>query len=643
LCPPAQCTHLTVKMLGTILVRLIDERDSAEGPVCRTSGKAYMMPNSDDHGRVADSKRIANQRGDLYRRLFRRLVILIVFCSMVPLLLVGWAISIRYTDIARDRMMVAFGSEVEYHKKIIEMFLRELRSKLKLIAKTHSREYLSNPPNLNAVFDLINQRGNPIKDLGVIDQEGRHLAYIGPYDLMDKNYSKTFWFQEVMDKGLFISDMFLGFRLEPHFIIAVAAGHAGDKWILRATVDTEAFRSLVEDVQIGRTGEVFLLSREGVFQTNPRFSGHIMEKSGIPVEPVHKGIRVVTVEPELKNGLKGERQVMGLAWLAEPPWLLVVKQDYSEAFDDVNHANYAVLFLLHLSAAMILLIAILTGRHMIKLIRKRDMEAEELNRRLTQERKLASIGQLSAGVAHEISTPLASIMTELEVLVDAAQEVPDMDQDFCTQLDHSTNRIFVQILRCRQAIGNLLRFSTRTQPMIESVQINRLLKDMIERMEHKAEKRGIVFLSDLAEDLPPILSDPSQLRQVFLNLITNAVDALDGEERGSITVRSRLRDLGEGQSPMVRVQVIDTGCGIPPDTIDDIFDPFFTTKPPGKGGGLGLSICQNIIKQLGGRISVQSRPGEGAEFSVSFPLRPPLQLLKQVDREGTLKPRSVNH
>jgi len=589
------------------------------------------MPVS-KHDEVANGGPIERKRRDRYRRLFRRFVLLAVFCSIAPLLAVGWAINRHYTDIAETRMFSGFRNEVGYHHKIIEMFLKELRSKLSLVAWTHSREHLSNPANLNKIFELINQKGGTITDLGVIDHEGRHLAYIGPYDLMDKNYSRSFWFREALEKGIYISDMFLGFRLEPHFIIAVAGSHNGEKWILRATVDTEAFRSLVENVQIGKTGEVYLLNREGFFQTNPRFSGHIMEKSSFPLEQIHEGIQVKTVEPEPENGRQEPTQVMSLAWLSEPRWLLVVKQDHSEAFNDVNHANYAVLVFLHLSALTILIVSVFISRHMVNLIRRQDQEADILNRQLTQAGKLASIGQLSAGVAHEINNPLAVIMTELQIVVDAAQEVPEMDKAFGAQLHGSAKQIFMQIQRCKQITTNLLRFSRRTESMIETVHLNKFIKEVIGLIEREATTSGIRFSTDLDENLPAILSDPSQLQQVFLSLITNAVESMEGRGHGSITIRTRLRDSAEGLSPKIRVEIADTGNGISTDHIDSIFDPYFCAKPAGRSAGLGLSICYGIIRQLGGDIAVQSNPGEGTEFFIHFPLRPPTELLQQMVR-----------
>ena len=152
-------------------------------------------------------------------------------------------------------MINFFHTQVEYHRKIIQLFLKERSAKLQLIAQTHSKSVLLSGAKLNDVFEMINRDGWSFTDLGIIDAQGNHLAYIGPYDLMDKKYSQTVWFKEVMEKGIYISDMFMGFRKVPHFIVAVTRLEKGEKWILRATIDTEVFRSLVENVKIGRTGE----------------------------------------------------------------------------------------------------------------------------------------------------------------------------------------------------------------------------------------------------------------------------------------------------------------------------------------------------------------------------------------------------
>jgi two-component system NtrC family sensor kinase len=572
-----------------------------------------------------------HQHKTQYGRLFRRFVLLTVVCSLVPLLLVGWGINIHYTRFAKSRMMDSLQTQLENHRKIVELFLQERTSRLNLIARTHSRDYLSNMVNLTTVFEILNRQDGSFTDVGVINAAGRHLAYIGPYDLMDKKYTEAFWFKEVMEKGIFISDMFMGFRKVPHFIIAVLRKEKEQKWILRATIDTEVFRSLVESVQVGKTGEVLLLNRQGIYQTSPRFSGKIMEKAPFPVGDIHAGAKTYILEDETDTqSQRFPRQIVAQTWLKEPHWLLMIKQNYAEALDAVNHANRITLIFLHISALIILIVTVLITRHMVTVIKKRDLEAEYLNRQFMQASKLASIGELSAGVAHEINNPLAIILTERQILLDVAGQLPDLNLEFKSQFLDSMEQIDSQIQRCKRITHNLLRFSRRTQSVIETVDINEFIGEVVELMEREARTSGIKFFTDLEENLPTLRSDPSQLQQVFLNMITNAMDAHDGMPYGTIRIHTR----SDGDNRGVNIGIADSGSGISQENLAKIFDPFFTTKPVGKGTGLGLSICYSIIQRLGGDISVESEAGKGTEFSLFLPLEPPRELKESIMTEA---------
>jgi two-component system NtrC family sensor kinase len=570
---------------------------------------------------------IVSERRSFYSRLFRRFIWLTLLCSVVPLLLVGWGINLHYTNFARVRMLNSLQTQVDYHRKLIERFLNEHTSKLQLMARSHARDELLEPGALQTVFDLCNQDLWTLTDLSLIGEHGYHLAYVGPYDLWSKNYSKEFWFTQVMQKGVYISDMFMGFRKEPHFIIAVTHADGGNKWILRATINTEVFRSLVENVRIGKTGEVYLLNEQGVYQTSPRLSGEIMGISSYPMGSGHEGIQIRILD-HLKDqrGQNLPRQIACQAWLKNPPWLLVVQQEYAEALADVNHANTWTLIFLLLSAVSILVVTVFITRHMITIIRRRDAEAERLSDQLLQAGKLASIGELSAGVAHEINNPLAIILTERQLLLDAAQHAPVADPEFQEQFSDSMSQIDIQVQRCKRITQNLLRFSRRTESVIETVDLNGFIQEVIDLMDREARTSGIKFFSELDPQLPPLLSDPSQLQQVLLNLITNAIDAHDGKPYGSIRISTRA-DNGRQQAEVI---VADTGTGIKPEHLRRIFDPFFTTKAVGKGTGLGLSICYSTIRRLGGSISVSSEPGKGTEFTIVLPYRLPKELQESI-------------
>ena len=552
-----------------------------------------------------------------YGHLFRRFTVLTLVCSIVPLLVVGWGLNIPYTRFSKTRIIDSFKDSVANHRSFIEQFLKEQSSKLRLVAYTHTKEFLRQPANLEQVFETMNKDHPSITDLGVIDEQGRHLAYIGPYDLLNENYANEKWFRQVMQKGLYISDMFMGFRREPHFIIAVLRQEEAGKWILRATINTNVFRSLVENIRIGESGEVYLVNGEGLYQTNPRFGGAIMERAEIAVEYFDEPVKVNVYEKDTQN--RFSNQIVGMAWLSQPHWMLVVKQSCSEAFAEMNRARFINLLFLCVSALCILVAAVFITRHMVKIVKKRDEAAARLNLQLMQAGKMASIGELSAGVAHEINNPMAIIMTERQILLDQFQNTAIEDEAFKEQFLASMEQIAVQSQRCKRITQNLLRFSRRTRSMIEAVDLNRFVEEVIDLMEREARSSGIRFLTELDDVLPPIESDASQLQQVFLNLMTNAIDAHEGKPCGSIRISTKYDEAAKG----VFITIADTGSGIAKKDLDRIFDPFFTTKPVGKGTGLGLSICYSIIQQLGGDITVRSEVGEGTEFVIYLPLSMP--------------------
>jgi two-component system NtrC family sensor kinase len=188
------------------------------------------------------------------------------------------------------------------------------------------------------------------------------------------------------------------------------------------------------------------------------------------------------------------------------------------------------------------------------------------------------------------------------------------------------NQIDVQVQRCKRITQNLLRFSRRTESVLGTVDINQFIREVIELMEREARASGIKFFADLDESLLPLVSDISQLQQVFLNIITNAIDAHDAKPYGSIRIKTHADKDNDG----VTITFSDTGCGIAPESIEKIFEPFFTTKPVGKGTGLGLSICYSIMRRLGGYIAVHSEVGRGSEFTLFIPNNPPRHLREDI-------------
>ena len=231
-------------------------------------------------------------------------------------------------------------------------------------------------------------------------------------------------------------------------------------------------------------------------------------------------------------------------------------------------------------------------------------ERTELERRLMQADKLSSIGLLAAGVAHEVNTPLAVISTYAQMLAKQISE----DETKSKLLE----KIAKQTFRASEIVNSLLNFSRTSTTEFDEVDLNRVIRETATLIGHQLEKVGVQTELQLAESLPAVRGNSGKLQQVFLNLFLNARDAMEGG--GVLRVRSWSED------GLVRIDVLDTGQGIAPEHLERIYDPFFTTKGSRKGTGLGLSVTYGIVKEHGGAIAVDSKPGSGTRFHLDFPL-----------------------
>jgi two-component system NtrC family sensor kinase len=227
----------------------------------------------------------------------------------------------------------------------------------------------------------------------------------------------------------------------------------------------------------------------------------------------------------------------------------------------------------------------------------------ELERRLVQADKLSSIGLLAAGVAHEVNTPLAVISTYAQML---AKQISG-DSEKAPLLE----KIARQTFRASEIVNSLLNFSRTSPTEFVVVDLNKVIRETLTLVEHQFARADVKVVTDLDSGSTLVKGSPGKLQQVFLNLFLNARDAMDS--RGVLSVETRLTDRS------VRITVADTGSGIPAENLTRIFDPFFTTKGTHKGTGLGLSVTYGIVREHGGDIEAESRPGQGARFVLTFP------------------------
>jgi two-component system NtrC family sensor kinase len=507
---------------------------------------------------------------------------------------------------------------VSDHGRMIDTFLRERRSDLLFILQTYHYEDLCRPGVLADIFQRLGQESKAFIDLGVVNEAGDHVAYRGPFALEKKNYKQTDWFRRVMEKGVYISDVFLGYRQVPHFVMALLRESGGKKWILRATIDTKTFNDMVEAVRIGKTGEAYIVNTFGLYQTEGQTGGQLMEKdvnySQYPA-PSQAARTFILQDPAQKNFLYATMT------LKEKNWLLVVRQEKEDAFHALFSATKQILIIAAIGGVFIILIAFSLSSYLVRKMEKIDREKGALGQQLVRASRLAELGEMSAGFAHEINNPLQIMKSEIALIQmvwrDITLEHALPGDENTAQLADCLDQIQLQINRCGQITQGILKFGRQSEPTPQPIHLNEFIPEIIGMVNKQAMVNNIQISHIIDEAAPEIFGDPGQLQQVLLNLLNNAMHAIrEAHEADGGQIRIEAQPAENG---LVRLTIRDNGCGIGEENKKRVFSPFFTTKPVGKGTGLGLSVCYGIIESMGGTMDFWSETGKGTAFFLNLP------------------------
>jgi two-component system NtrC family sensor kinase len=250
-----------------------------------------------------------------------------------------------------------------------------------------------------------------------------------------------------------------------------------------------------------------------------------------------------------------------------------------------------------------------------------DVEKDRLNQQLIGASRLAELGEMSAGFAHEINNPLQIIKSEQSLIEMTLSDMKEAGQlkesESLAEVEDSMDQIRLQISRCAEITQAILKFGRQDEPKSQVIYLTNFIPEITSMVAQKATVHGISIEQDIAENTYPIQVDPTQLQQVLVNLFNNAIDAIlerHGTSGGKLIIKA-----GPKQNNTVEILVKDNGGGISPENLDRIFSPFFTTKKVGKGTGLGLSICYGIIDNMRGSMEVSSEEGVGTTFTILLP------------------------
>ncbi|OQY57877.1 MAG: two-component sensor histidine kinase [Desulfobacteraceae bacterium 4572_88] len=567
-----------------------------------------------------------------FRKIWKLNALLTLIVALIPLLVMT-TINYRLSRKAMEsEIRLRTSRLVSNTRRSVSYFLAERKAALDFVILNESLKSLVSPGRLENVLQNLTKSFGGFVDLGVINDKGEHLAYTGPYKLFDKNYKDAVWFNEVIRRGIYISDVFMGFRNIPHMVIAVRHNLGdGGFYVIRATLDTNRFNKLLSSLEVGGEGDAFVINREGVLQTPSRYQGKLLARVGFPVPDYSETSQVRLMEAPLlsvpgaatvaDDSEKGDVRVtrkpshgsllIGYAYIPETRFILMIVKHKDQLLQSWKQSQKKLVSFMMISMLAIIVVVLGGITYLVNQIYTADQRRLMAMHEAEYANKMASLGRLSAGVAHEINNPLAIINEKAGLIKDIFTFRKEYDDP---KLMGLVDVVLSSVERCANITHRLLNFARHSDIMVKPIDLGKVLADVLSFTGKEAEYRSIEVDVDVSDGPHVIESDQGRLQEIFLNLITNALAAV--KDGGRLGIR-----VCQWEEDQMSICFSDDGHGIPEEDIDRVFEPFFSTKTDRGGTGLGLSITYGLIHELGGNIHVKSELGKGTEFRITLPLQ----------------------
>ena len=547
-----------------------------------------------------------------YRKIWGVGIFLLAVTALLPLMVVT-VIYYQLIQKSVDSELILRTERVASNaRRAVTFFLEERLNALRFTVNEIDYGRLTNPDDFAELLRNLKLGFGGLTDLSVISHAGIQVAYAGPFHLEGKDYSKQAWFAECQNCNFYVSEIFRGYRDLPHIIIAVKSFRPdGTHFILRATLETERLIQTLSSYKTGEHADIFLASRSGIMQTPSKFYGDLFEKMALPVPDYSPRTQTVMAA----DG-QGRPIITGYAFIstqiADTPFILMVTKQKAGMMGVWLELRSKINWLVGFSIMVIIIVIAITCTFMVNKLYLADKAKAEAMAVMEQNNQLASIGQLAAGVAHEINNPLALINETAGYVKDlfVIKKQYSKDDELLENIDY----ILEAVERCGTITRQLLGFARKFDVKIQRVNLNEVISDVLVFHNKEAEYRNVSVYVDIPKDVPEIETDRGKLQQVLLNLVNNAFQAVDNGCNLAINAAPEGRD-------KVSITISDNGCGMPEENLSKIFEPFFTTKERGQGTGLGLTITYGLVKKLNGNISVISKEMEGTTFIITLPIR----------------------
>ncbi len=359
-------------------------------------------------------------------------------------------------------------------RRTVSYFLSERKAALEFIVFDNAFHSMIDPYRLETLLARSKKVFGGFTDLGVIDSTGMQRAYVGPYDLKGVRYEREAWYREVLERGIYVSDVFLGMRRVPHFVIAMRnASDEAPSYVVRASIDTERFHQVLAEIEVSGRGDVFIINREGTLQTPSRFYGETLSRIPIPVPAYSERTEVQSIV-----GPDGKALLVGYAYIKDTPFILMICKYQAELIESWTTVQLELLGFLILSVIGILVVVLGGSTYLVGRIYEADQRRVAMLHQVEYANKMASIGRLAAGVAHEINNPLAIINEKAGLIKDLFTFKQSYSKD--EKLLGIVDTIISSVERCATITRRLLGFARHmgSASTMESLHIEEVINEI---------------------------------------------------------------------------------------------------------------------------------------------------------------------
>lgn len=542
-----------------------------------------------------------------FQLIWKKTVIVFSLVAIIPLVitaLFGYRVHRFSTEAELMRSSARLVSNVS---QSISMFMEVYRTAVNLAIHENNIEDLSNDEYLKTVLKNLQQHHDEFKGLALLNASGRQKAFAGSFDLTPHHSEQLLTIHNIKKQISHTSEVYTASNGALH--LKYTAGRRlsdGTLYLLRTAIHTGKLNQLVDQLASDPSEDIFIINQNGILQTPSRFYGRALDSIDLTVP-----IATEDASVSVTNDLSGNRLIVGQALIPQTPFRLMTLKPLKAAEQSWYKTPHAFTVILILSVFVILAVTIALAMWLVDQIHEADQERLRALHQVEQTSKMASIGRLAAGVAHEINNPLAIInekaghIKDIFSIDDTSQENP--------KLLELVDAIITSVERSSTVTKQLLDFAGHLNASIEKIDLVEIINEVHRVLGKEPELKCITVRINVAADLPHFEGDRGRLEQIFYNLFNYSVSKMN--EGGQLEITAEQKD-----KEYITVILSDTGPGIPETELMGIFEPFSTFRTDTSGTNLSIAITYALVQQIGGHISIDNQIGIGTQFKIRIPI-----------------------